>query len=104
MPLNFSRRQFARAGTAVSLAALLPRSVFSNTTAAKKAVVHADNEIGTVRPEFHSHFAEHLGSCTYGGIWVGKNSPIENIDGFRKATVDYLRSEEHTSELQSLRH
>jgi len=91
MPLNFTRRQFARAGAAVSLAALLPRSIFSNTTAAKKAVVHADSEIGTVRPEFHSHFAEHLGSCTYGGIWVGKKSPIENIDGFRKATVDYLK-------------
>ena len=91
MPVNFTRRQFARAGAAISLASLLPRSVFSNTTAAKKAVVHADSEIGTVRPEFHSHFAEHLGSCTYGGIWVGKKSPIENIDGFRKATVDYLK-------------
>src|ERR1039458_5516626 len=60
MPLNFTRRQFARAGAAVSLASLLPRSVFSNTTATKKAVIHADSEIGTVRPEFHSHFAEHL--------------------------------------------
>ena len=91
MALKLSRRQFAQAGAAVSLAALLPRGVFSNTTAAKKATIHADQEIATVRPEFHSHFAEHLGSCTYGGIWVGKQSPIPNINGFRKATVDYLK-------------
>jgi alpha-L-arabinofuranosidase len=91
MPTNLTRRQLIRAGAAASFASLLPRPMFSNTTANKKAVVHADNEIGTVRPEFHSHFAEHLGSCAYGGIWVGKKSPIENINGFRKSTVDYLK-------------
>jgi alpha-L-arabinofuranosidase len=92
MNTNFTRRQFARAGAAASLAALLPRGVFSQGSASKKAEIHADEEIGTVRPEFHSHFAEHLGSCTYGGIWVGKNSPIPNIDGYRKATVEYLKA------------
>jgi alpha-N-arabinofuranosidase len=91
MPLTLSRRQFARAGAAASLAALLPRGVVGNTSSAKKVVVHADREIGTVRPEFHSHFAEHLGSCVYGGIWVGKNSPIPNVGGFRKAVIDYLK-------------
>jgi alpha-L-arabinofuranosidase len=43
-------------------------------------VVHADQEIGVIRPELHSHFAEHLGSCVYGGIWVGKNSPVHDPD------------------------
>ncbi|HEY2013543.1 MAG TPA: hypothetical protein VGH38_08595, partial [Bryobacteraceae bacterium] len=66
MPLHVTRRQFARTSAAASLAALLPQGVFGNTSATKKAIVHADEEIGTVRPEFHSHFAEHLGSCTYG--------------------------------------
>jgi alpha-L-arabinofuranosidase len=91
MKPNLSRRQFARAGAAASLASLLPRNVFSAETANKKAVIHADQQIGTVRPEFHGHFAEHLGSCTYGGMWVGKSSPIPNINGFRKAAVDYLK-------------
>lgn len=91
MPIDLSRRQFTRAGAAVSLAALLPRGAFSNSTAGKRAVVHADQAIATIRPELHSHFVEHLGSCAYGGIWVGRKSPIENIDGFRKATVDYLK-------------
>ncbi|MBZ5624809.1 MAG: alpha-N-arabinofuranosidase [Acidobacteriia bacterium] len=91
MALNFTRRQFVRTGAAASLATWLPQGVFSNTSANKKAVIHADDEIGLVRPEFHSNFAEHLGSCTYGGIWVGKKSPVPNINGFRKATVDYLK-------------
>ncbi len=91
MASNFTRRQFAAAAAAASLTTLLPRGVGGYATSAKKAVVHADQEIGIVRPEFHSHFAEHLGSCVYGGIWVGKKSPIPNINGFRKATVDYLK-------------
>jgi alpha-N-arabinofuranosidase len=87
MSTPLTRRQFA----ATSLTALLPRSVFGATSANKKAIVHADDEIGVVRPEFHSHFAEHLGSCVYGGMWVGKNSPIPNVNGFRKSAVDYLK-------------
>jgi alpha-N-arabinofuranosidase len=91
MATDFTRRAFARTAAAASLTTLLPRGVFSATTANKKAVIHADQEIGTVRPEFHSNFAEHLGSCVYGGMWVGKKSPVPNINGFRKATVDYLK-------------
>ena len=53
--------------------------------------MRADVPIGVVRPEFHGQFAEHLGSCVYGGIWVGKDSPIPNINGYRKQTVEYLK-------------
>ncbi len=91
MSVQSTRRQFTSAAAAASVAALLPRGVFSASTANKKAVIHADQEIGTVRPEFHSNFAEHLGSCVYGGMWVGKKSPIPNVNGFRKATIDYLK-------------
>jgi len=61
------------------------------SSATQKFVVRAGAEIALVRPEFHGHFAEHLGSCVYGGLWVGKKSPIPNIDGYRKQAVDYLR-------------
>jgi alpha-N-arabinofuranosidase len=87
---SWTRRQLIRGGAAVSLASLLPRRVFSATAASKKAVIHADQEIGTVRPEFHGHFAEHLGSCVYGGIWVGPKSDIPNVNGYRKDLVEYL--------------
>lgn len=53
--------------------------------------IRADSEIGQVRPELHGHFAEHLGACIYGGIWVGRNSPIPNVSGYRKQVVEYLR-------------
>jgi alpha-N-arabinofuranosidase len=36
-------------------------------------------------------FSEHLGTGIYGGIWVGENSAIPNIDGYRKDVVDALR-------------
>jgi len=90
--MKMSRRGFARAGAAASLAALLPRGVVGAASSARKVLVHADREVGVVRPEFHSHFAEHLGSCVYGGIWVGRNSPLPNVNGFRKAAVDYLKA------------
>jgi alpha-N-arabinofuranosidase len=48
-------------------------------------------EVGTIRPELHGHFAEHLGSCTYGGLWVGPESPIPNINGYRRQAVEWLK-------------
>ncbi len=53
--------------------------------------IHADEPIGIIRPELHGHFLEHLGSATYGGIWVGKDSPVPNYGGLRAAAIDYLR-------------
>lgn len=86
-----SRRAFARGTAAVPFAALLPRGLFANPATPQKVTVLADAEIGTVRPEFHSHFAEHLGSCVYGGLWVGRNSPIPNVNGYRKDAVTWLK-------------
>lgn len=90
MKNSITRRQFARGTAAISLSALLPQGVFSSPAATQKVVVHSDVEIGLIRPEFHGQFAEHLGSCVYGGLWVGKDSPISNVDGYRKAAIDYL--------------
>jgi alpha-N-arabinofuranosidase len=53
--------------------------------------IHAADPIARIRPELHGHFLEHLGAATYGGIWVGKNSPIANIGGLRATAIDYLR-------------
>ena len=30
--------------------------------------------------EIYGQFAEHLGSCIYGGLWVGPESDIPNIE------------------------
>jgi alpha-L-arabinofuranosidase len=39
----------------------------------------------------YGQFAEHLGRLVYGGIWVGPNSPIPNVDGIRKDVLDALK-------------
>ncbi len=91
MPSTVTRRRILQSAGAASLASLLPRAVFSQGASTHKAAIYADREIGTIRAELHSHFAEHLGSCVYGGIWVGRNSPIPNINGYRQAAVDYLK-------------
>jgi len=37
-------------------------------------------------------FAEHLGTGIYGGVWVGKDSPIPNVRGIRTDVVQALRA------------
>ena len=44
-----------------------------------------------VNRNIYGHFAEHLGRCIYEGIWVGKESPIENTRGIRNDVVQALR-------------
>jgi len=39
----------------------------------------------------YGQFSEHLGTGIYGGIWVGENSKIPNINGYRKDVVDALK-------------
>ena len=41
--------------------------------------------------EIYGQFAEHLGRCIYGGIWVGKNSSIPNINGYRKDVFEAIK-------------
>jgi alpha-N-arabinofuranosidase len=92
MGLQLSRRQFVGSTAALSLSAIIPRGLLAASSATQRFVVRADAEIGVVRPEFHSHFAEHLGSCVYGGLWVGKKSPIPNLEGYRMQAIEYLRN------------
>ena len=91
MLAKISRRRFVGKAAAVSLWSVIPPLVGPTTAAARKITVLADEEIRAVRPEFHGHFAEHLGSCVYGGLWVGKSSPIPNINGYRRQAVEYLK-------------
>jgi len=88
---KISRRRFVGNAAVVSLCSLIPRIVGAATAATRKVIVRAGEEIVAVRPEFHGQFAEHLGSCVYGGLWVGRNSPIPNINGYRRQAVDYLK-------------
>lgn len=46
----------------------------------------------TINRNIYGHFAEHLGSCIYGGIWVGKKSAIPNTRGIRNDVVEALKA------------
>lgn len=46
---------------------------------------------GSISPEIYGHFTEHIGGVFYDGLWVGKDSNIPNIKGFRKEIIDKLR-------------
>ena len=41
--------------------------------------------------EIYGQFSEHLGRCIYEGIWVGPDSSIPNVDGYRKDVVQALQ-------------
>ena len=63
--------------------------------AAEKATVtplldRVDENI-TIPAEIYGQFAEHLGTCIYGGLWVGEDSPIPNTKGYRNDVLDALR-------------
>lgn len=58
----------------------------------KKLYLMFPEKIGTIAPEVYGHFAEHIGGVIYDGIWVGEDSEIENIHGFRKFLIDKLKA------------
>jgi alpha-L-arabinofuranosidase len=54
-------------------------------------IINADQKGSRINRNIYGHFSEHLGRCIYGGIWVGKDSPIPNTDGMRNDVIDALR-------------
>lgn len=54
--------------------------------------IHGDDVISRIEPEVYGHFTEHIGGVFYDGIWVGEDSPVENIRGFRKEIIEKLRA------------
>ena len=73
--------------TVLSVACALTASA-QNTT----VTIHANQGKNIINKEIYGQFAEHLGSCIYGGLWVGPQSNIPNTDGYRndvlKALID----------------
>ncbi len=56
-----------------------------------KATLRADQPGVTISPNIYGQFAEHLGHCIYGGIWVGENSTIPNTRGVRNDVLGALK-------------
>ena len=46
---------------------------------------------GTINPNIYGHFSEHIGGVFYDGLWVGEDSDIPNIRGFRRALAESFK-------------
>ena len=57
-----------------------------------RITVNPDRSVGTVNRNIYGHFSEHLGRCIYGGIYVGEDSPIPNVNGMRTDVVEALKA------------
>jgi alpha-N-arabinofuranosidase len=60
-------------------------------TAVANVTIDTSKPGAEIDRHIYGQFAEHLGRGIYEGIWVGENSKIPNIHGYRKDVVDALR-------------
>ena len=62
-------------------------------TAQQKAeiTVRVDKGEYQINKHIYGHFSEHLGRGISGGLWVGENSSIPNVNGVRKDIIDALK-------------
>lgn len=61
------------------------------TSNAQTVTLHADKPGDVIPKEIYGQFAEHLGTCIYGGLWVGPESKIPNQDGYRTDVLNALK-------------
>ncbi|MBN2012693.1 alpha-N-arabinofuranosidase [candidate division KSB1 bacterium] len=77
--------------TFLTIILLLGISSLSGAEDVNKLIVNVDLGQQKINRHIYGHFAEHLGHCIYGGIWVGEDSPIPNTRGIRNDVVEALR-------------
>ena len=79
-----------------TLATLLAGSVllFSVNANAQDATVrvHENGTGETIPAAIYGQFSEHLGRCIYGGLWVGKDSKVPNVEGYRADVFNALKA------------
>ena len=66
-------------------------SASSGLMAQTQVTIHANQGQQKIYKELYGQFAEHLGTCIYGGLWVGPNSHVPNTDGYRTDVFNALK-------------
>ncbi len=67
-------------------------SIGKNSIAQNTIVVNAGLAKDTINKNIYGHFAEHLGHCIYGGLYIGEdNKTIPHKDGVRLDIIDALK-------------
>lgn len=72
--------------TAIALALVAPACAQDATV-----TIHANEGKEKIHKEIYGQFAEHLGTCIYGGLWVGPESNIPNTNGYRNDVLQALK-------------
>jgi alpha-L-arabinofuranosidase len=63
----------------------------TNPLAVNQLVIVANHPGPVISKDIYGHFSEHLGTCIYGGIWVGLDSKIPNTNGIRNDVLAALK-------------
>jgi alpha-L-arabinofuranosidase len=79
-------------GGLAALLVLILSPAYADTALEAAVTVHVDRPGAVIHREIYGQFAEQLGQGIYGGIWVGEDSPIPNIKGYRKDVVEALKA------------
>jgi len=74
-----------------ALALAVAGSAAQAQTAVATVTIDTSKPGAEIDRHIYGQFAEHLGTGIYGGIWVGADSKIPNINGYRKDVVDALK-------------
>ncbi len=72
-------------------AALLTLTLSASAQKSATITLKADEGKQIIPKEIYGQFAEHLGTCIYGGLWVGEESPIPNTQGYRNDVLHALQ-------------
>jgi len=86
---TITRTRIIVAALLVGLALCVPLGAGEVKTA--QLTIKADQGKQTISRNIYGQFAEHLGHCIYGGIWVGEDSDIPNTRGIRNDVVGVLK-------------
>jgi alpha-N-arabinofuranosidase len=82
--MNYIQRGVLALGLAMCGAAYAAGPVVVSIDAGKPGAV--------INKDIYGQFAEHLGTGIYGGLWVGPDSKIPNVRGWRKDVVGALKA------------
>jgi alpha-N-arabinofuranosidase len=77
--------------TFMSLMGLAVTAQNDKTLPVNQLVIVANHSGPVISKDIYGHFSEHLGTCIYGGLWVGNDSKIPNTYGIRNDVLFALR-------------
>ena len=77
---------------AILILALLGLFLIPKTDAQNSMKLDFESATVNIHKNIYGQFAEHLGRCIYDGIWVGPESEIPNVNGYRKDVLEALQA------------